>query len=196
MHEATTIPDGGVSLRFSLPEIAASATWPRFSANYAITLTDRLTLELLLTNTSGEHPLNLENCLHTYFHVGDITAVSIDGLKGATYIDKVEDFARKTETSEALRIQSETDRVYLNTPGPIHFDDRKLGRRVHIESTGAASTVIWNPWSARSQQMPDFGSEEYLQMLCVESGNVSANHIVLPPGKTTCLRVELSSESL
>jgi D-hexose-6-phosphate mutarotase len=56
--------------------------------------------------------------------------------------------------------------------------------------------VVWNPWIAKSQQMPDFGNEEYKQMLCVESGNVAKNRIVLPPGRSSVLKVRLSSSAI
>jgi D-hexose-6-phosphate mutarotase len=44
--------------------------------------------------------------------------------------------------------------------------------------------------------MPDFGNDEYKQMLCVESGNVAKNKITLPPGKSTVLSVTISSSAL
>jgi len=53
--------------------------------------------------------------------------------------------------------------------------------------------VLWNPWIAKAQQMPDFGNEEYKQIVCVESGNVGQNRVTLAPGRTTALKVTLSS---
>jgi D-hexose-6-phosphate mutarotase len=49
---------------------------------------------------------------------------------------------------------------------------------------------------AKAQQMPDFGNDEYQRMLCVESGNVAANSIRLPPNETSRLMVKLSSSPL
>jgi D-hexose-6-phosphate mutarotase len=56
--------------------------------------------------------------------------------------------------------------------------------------------VVWNPWIAKSRQMPDFGDEEYERMICVESGNVASNSISLPPSGSSTLTVKLSSETL
>lgn len=196
LHEAIAVPEGGVSLRFRLPETPESATWPAFTANYVITVTDQLTLELIITNTSPGQPFSFENCLHTYFHVGDIRTISITGLKGAAYLDKVENFASKTEALDAIQISSEVDRVYLDTTAAVEIIDPKLKRKIRVEKSGSASTVVWNPWIAKAQQMPDFGNEEYQQMICVESGNVSKNKIVLPPGKSAVLKVVLSSEKI
>jgi glucose-6-phosphate 1-epimerase len=196
LHEATTVPDGGVNLRFSLPDTAQGATWPPFNANYVVTITDSLTLELIITNTSAEQNFSFENCLHTYFAVGDISAISVGGLKGADYLDKVENFARKTESAEAIRFDSEVDRIYLDTVAPVEILDSKLRRKIRVEKSGSASTVVWNPWTAKAQQMPDFGDDEYRQMVCVESGNVAKNRIVLPPGKSSVLKVTLTSAPL
>jgi len=196
LHEAVTVPEGGVSLRFSLPETAAEAAWPAFSANYVVTITDTLALELIITNTSEDQQLSFENCLHTYFTVGDSSAVTISGLKGADYLDKADNFALKTDTTEAIKIASEVDRTYLDTTGPVEILDPKLRRRIQIEKSGSASTVVWNPWIAKARQMPDFGDDEYQRMVCVESGNVARNKLVLPPGRSSVLKVVLSSAAL
>jgi D-hexose-6-phosphate mutarotase len=137
-----------------------------------------------------------ENCLHTYFEVGDINAISIRGLKGISYLDKVANFAKKTEKNDAIQIGSEVDRIYLNTTGPVEVLDPKLKRKIRVEKHGSSSTVVWNPWIAKAQQMPDFGNDEYLRMVCIESGNVSSNQISLPPRETSRLTVTLSSAPL
>jgi glucose-6-phosphate 1-epimerase len=195
LNEATALPEGGATLRFSLPETNAGAMWTAFTANYVVTLTDKLTLELIVTNSSGT-PFSFENCLHTYFHVQDIAQVSIKGLKGTAYLDKVDSYAPKTESSDAISISSEIDRVYLDTASTIEIQDRALGRTLRIEKSGSKSTVVWNPWITKAQQMPDFGDDEYQQMVCVESGNVGRNKIVLAPGCSSLLRVTLSSVPL
>ncbi len=194
LHEATTVPEGGVSLRFGLPETAFSAVSVPFHANYVVTVTDRLGLELIVTNASGDQNVSFENCLHTYFAVGDINRVTVAGLKGLTYRDKVENFASKIETAEAVKITAETDRIYLDTSGPVEILDAVLHRKIRIEKEGSASTVVWNPWIVKAQQMPDFCNDDYRQMLCVESGNVDNNKILLPPGKSSVLKVVLSSQ--
>ena len=193
LKEVVPAPDGSVSVRFRLPDCPEAATLPAFTADYIVTVSDVLTVELVVTNNAKEL-FTFENCLHTYFAISDITAISISGLKGASYLDKVDNFAQKTETSDVIRIASEVDRSYLNTTGPVEILDPRFGRKIRIEKHGSASTVVWNPWIAKSQQMPDFGNEEYEHMVCVESGNVANNEIKLPPGETSRLSVKLSSE--
>jgi glucose-6-phosphate 1-epimerase len=196
LHETSALPEGGATLRFCLPDTSAGAMWPPFTANYVVTVTDKLTLELIVTNCSRDRQFTFENCLHTYFHVGDIAQVSVVGLKGAGYLDKVENYAPKTEATDAIVISSEVDRTYLDTTGAVEIRDRSLKRKVLVEKLGSNSTVVWNPWIAKSQQMPDFGDDEYTQMVCVESGNVGRNKITLPPGRSSVLRVTLSSAPL
>ncbi|HVO33166.1 MAG TPA: hypothetical protein VMU17_04565, partial [Elusimicrobiota bacterium] len=167
-----------------------------FVAEYVVTVSDKLVLELSVTNQSPSEKFEFENCLHTYFTVDDISAISIHGLRGVTYLDKVANFAKKIENQDGIRISSETDRVYVDTPAPVEIHDARFGRKIRIDKENAVSTVVWNPWIAKAQQMPDFGNEEYRNMVCVESGNVNRNKLTLAPGKTSTLKVTLSSEPL
>ncbi len=196
LHEATAVPEGGVTLRFSLPETEEAATWPSFTANYIVTVTDVLRLELVVTNGAPDEDFSFESCLHSYFAVGDINKVAVSGLKGVSYLDKVENFAQKSERAEAIKIASEVDRIYLDTSGPVEILDRELKRKIRITKSGSASTVVWNPWIDKSKQMPDFGNDEYKHMLCIESGNVDKNKVTLPPGKSSVLAVTLATEPL
>lgn len=188
--------DGSVTVRLCLPVCPEASAFPPCSADYIVTVGQALTLKLVVTNQSHDESFTFENCLHTYLEVGDVTAVAIRGLKGLKYLDKVANFAEKTETQEEIRIASEVDRIYLNTTGPVEIIDPRLGRKIRIEKQGSVSTVLWNPWINKAQQMPDFGNDEYQRMLCVESGNVGPNQITLPPGESSTLQVKLSSEVL
>jgi D-hexose-6-phosphate mutarotase len=196
LKEVVPAPDGSVSVRFCLPDSPEASTFPPFTVEYVVTVNDSLTLELTATNKSRDETFTFENCLHTYFEVGHIKEVSILGLKGASYLDKVANFARKTETSEAIRIKSEVDRVYLDTRGAVEIIDANLGRKIRVEKKASDSTVVWNPWDAKAQQMPDFGNEEYERMVCVESGNVASNAVKLPPGESSTLLVKLSTSKV
>jgi D-hexose-6-phosphate mutarotase len=149
----------------------------------------------MVTNKSADE-FEFENCLHTYFSVGDIKAVKVVGLKGRNYLDQLNAFARRKERTEALRITSEVDRIYLDTTDTVEILDESLRRVIRVEKDGSASTVVWNPWMAKSKAMQDFGDEEYTGMICVESGNVAANVIRLAPGKSTHLKIKLSSAPL
>ena len=187
--------DDEVTLILTLPESPESAEFPKFTAEYSMTVSQKLSLELKVTNRSSEN-LSFENCLHTYFTIGDINAIFVTGLMGGEYLDKVDGFARKTETNEQIKITGETDRVYLATSSTVEILDSKLRRKIIVEKEGSHSTVLWNPWIAKAKAMADFGDEEYLRMVCVESGNVSENKLTLPAGKTASLKTILSTTKL
>jgi D-hexose-6-phosphate mutarotase len=188
--------DGSVSVKFCLPDSPEASAYPPFKADFIVTVNETLTMTLIISNKSKDETFTFENCLHTYFEIGDIKTVSIRGLKGAKYLDKVANFAQKTETEEAIGISSEVDRVYLDTTASVEIHDPTLKRKITVEKHGSVSTVVWNPWITKAQQMPDFGNEEYGHMVCVESGNVGPNQIKLPPGESSTLTVKLSSERL
>ena len=196
LNEITTQSGGGVSLRFGFPASALSTMGPPFAAFYVVTVTDCLRMDLHVVNTSPDQPFSFENCLHTYFAVADIPAVSVRGLKGVAYQDKVDNFTRKTETADAIIVTGETDRVYLDTTTEVEILDPGYRRRLTVAKSGSASTVVWNPWIAKAQQMADFGNDEYRRMICVESGNVAGNRLTLAPGETSTLSVTISSAPL
>jgi D-hexose-6-phosphate mutarotase len=179
------LPDGSVMLHFRLPQD------DEFETDFIVTVGDMLTMELTVTNT-GSSDFRFESCLHTYFRIGDIHQVEVAGLKGTRYLDTLvsQEF---TETEETIRFTGETDRIYQNTTSAVEIHDPVLRRIIHIRKSGSKSTVVWNPWIAKSQRMPDFGDNEYPQMVCVESGNVKENAVVLRPGESSLLKVEIAS---
>jgi glucose-6-phosphate 1-epimerase len=193
--QTAATPDGAVTLRFRLPEISGREAWKNLRTEFIVTLADTLTMELITTNESSGETLEIENCLHAYFHVGDITQVSISGLENLPFDDfafGVNGFSRPAENS-VLRIAQETNRVYPHHAGAVEIRDEKLKRTIHVEKFNSLSTVVWNPWM--TQKLPDdFDPAEHKNMVCVESGNVKQNKISLAPGKSAALKVVLRSQ--
>jgi D-hexose-6-phosphate mutarotase len=187
-------PDGTVTVHFRLPEIPDRTAWKNLKTEFIVTVGETLTMELIATNESPA-ALEIENCLHSYFHVGEISAVSLTGLHGAAFDDFADNRARKVENEAALRITKETNRVYPDNTSTVEIHDEKLKRTVRVEKSNSKSTVVWNPWT--TQKMPeDWGQNDYLQMVCVESGNVKQNKLSLAAGKTAALKVILRSAPL
>jgi D-hexose-6-phosphate mutarotase len=192
--KTSAAPDGAVTLHFALPEIPGRAAWKNLRVEFVVTVSDKLTMELIAMNDSCEKTLEIENCLHTYFHVGDIGKVSLTGLQGAAFLDNAAggNGERKIQDEAALRIAKETNRIYLDTTSDVEIHDEKLKRVIRVDKSGSNSTVVWNPWT--TQKLPDdFDPAEYSQMVCVESGNVKQNKILLAPGKSSTLKVVISS---
>jgi len=183
IRASQVLADGSVMIHFRLP------TEDPFEVDYIVTVGDTLTMELTVTNT-GSSDFNFESCLHTYFQIGDIHQISVTGLNGIRFLDSLIG-KESTETAESIRFTSEVDRVYQNTSDDVEIHDPVLRRIIRVRKSGSKSTVVWNPWIAKSQRMPDFRDDEYLQMVCVESGNVKENAVVLRSGETSVLKVEI-----
>jgi glucose-6-phosphate 1-epimerase len=196
-EDSSLATDGSVTLRFRLPDRASpAADAPAQNVTFAVSVSDKLTMELVVANPSPTENLTFENCLHTYFAIGDIAEVEIAGLQGTAYIDKVDNFRQKEESSDAIRINSETDRIYLDTSAAVDIHDSKYQRTIHVKKSGSVSTVIWNPWMAKAKLMSDFSDNEFKQMVCVESGNVAQHKITVAPNQSASLKAILSSHRI
>jgi glucose-6-phosphate 1-epimerase len=184
LKETALLSNGAVTLRFELPGAEG------FEVGFLVTITDTLQMELIVTNTSTE-VATIENCLHTYFNISDIAAISIVGLEGITYLDKLS--STRENDSGQIQISSEVDRVYNDTPASVEIIDLGFKRSIRVEKSGSDSTIVWNPWIEKSKRMADFGDNEYPHMVCVESGNVGENTLALAPGEKSVLWVQVSS---
>jgi glucose-6-phosphate 1-epimerase len=156
--------------------------WPhRFRVIHRMTFGAVLRMDLEVHN-EGADAFTFEEALHTYFSVDDVRTVTVTGLEGAEYLDKVAGSRRSRQGDEALRVTGETDRVYLDTRADCIIQDQVARRQISVSKTGSDATVIWNPWIDKSRAMPDFGDDEWPEMLCVETCNVNVHARTLAPG--------------
>ena len=175
--------DHGVVITLGLASSDATRkVWPHeFEATFTVSVGKALEMSMDVVNKSTRE-IFFEEALHTYLAVGDIRRTTIDGLAGRTFIDKVDNKARKTQPPGAFTLSGETDRVYLNTPDTVTVDDAANSRRLVVSKTGSASTVVWNPWTDKAKAMSDFGDDEWPHMLCIETANAGDNVQTLAPG--------------
>lgn len=159
----------------------------RFRASCVHDLGRDAEIQLTMAN-AGSETFRFEVALHSYLHVGDVRQVRVTGLEGASYLDKVDGQERRQEGE--LVLTGQTDRVY-RSPGPVVVHDPVLGRTLTVSSTGADSTIVWNPWAEQARSMADLGNQEWTQLLCVEAGNVLQDAVELAAGgsHTTAVRV-------
>ncbi|BCS01048.1 D-hexose-6-phosphate mutarotase [Aspergillus luchuensis] len=152
--------------------------WPyKFGLVYSVTLTKGSLETSLQVQNQGEQNFDFQVLMHTYLSVEDITNVRVKNLQQKEYLDKTQGGAAITETSEAVEINKETDRVYkaLDPKVPIIVstasDDQPL---FSITREALTDVVVWNPWIEKAKGMADFGPDEaYKNMLCVEAGSVA-----------------------
>lgn len=184
--------DGRLLVEYELDE-AMTGQQDSFPFPYRAYLRAKFTpeylgIELEVTNT-GPNEFTFDNALHTYLAVGDVREISISGLDGATYLDKVT--GETLTQSGDVSITGETDRVYTST-SDIVLTDPVLGRTLTISKSGSANTIVWNPWIDKSAAMPDFGDDEWTSMICIEAGNVLGSDVTLRPGETHHLKQRIS----
>lgn len=161
--------------------------WPhQAEARLTVTLADALSVSLHTRNTGGD-AFPLTEALHTYFRVSDIANASVLGLEGLPYLDKLDGFARKTQ-SGAITVAQEVDRIYLGDAASITLVDDRAARRIIITGSGSRSVVVWNPWTEKTARLGDMGSPDaFRQMLCIETGNAGDDTITLAPGESHTL---------
>jgi glucose-6-phosphate 1-epimerase len=160
---------------------ALSLTPGDFAVIYRASFGKELHLELTVRNRSARE-LEFEEALHTYFAVSDVEAVSVSGLEGSAFIDKTAGMQRRPPAGKPLSLTKETDSVYLDVPGALAIADPGLRRRIAIAKTGAASTIVWNPWAEKAAAMADLGAANWRGMICVETGNAADNRVRLAAG--------------
>jgi D-hexose-6-phosphate mutarotase len=182
--DAVQVPEHGPAVvRFSFKACAETlALWPHdFELALEFRLSDRLEVDWTVRNT-GPDPFHFEQALHPYFPVGDVHSATVLGLRGAAYLDKTDGLALKTQNTELVAFQGETDRLYLDTTADCILDAPALRRRLTIEKTGSDSSVVWNPWIAKAAALPDLADDEWRDFVCVEQVNASRNAVALAPG--------------
>jgi glucose-6-phosphate 1-epimerase len=196
IFETKALPEGSTYLRFGLIESDVSrAQWPYpSSVQLEVTVGKTLRVELV-THNAGSTAFELGEALHTYFQISDVAKMTIRGLEDCAYLDKVQDFAHCTQ-KDGIVIESEVDRVYINTAADCVIEDKGLKRAIRIAKQGSMSTVVWNPWVEKAKEMGDLGDDGYRSMVCVESGNARDNVVVLAPGETHKLVAVYSVEKL
>lgn len=178
-------PEGdAVAARLVLRDTEESlGLWPHaFLAELSLVLADTLRVTLSVTNR-GETPFSFTTALHTYFRVDDVERASVVGLQGVPFVDKTEEKHRRVQEEAELRIAGETDRVYVDVPGPLQVAGAAGGRTITVEREGFGDVVVWNPWTEMARSLEDFRDDEYRQMLCAEAA-VVMEPVKLAPGAT------------
>ncbi|KAE8147966.1 galactose mutarotase-like domain-containing protein [Aspergillus avenaceus] len=174
--------DDSVKLDFGLsrPMLAEEfpKAWPYdFGLVYSVTLTKESLETSLQVQNKGSENFDFQVLMHTYFKIDDISDIRVKSLESKTYVDKTQNAAVVTETSPAIEINKETDRVYqsLDPKVPIVVSSASDDKPIFsVTREGLNDVVVWNPWIEKAKGMADFGPDEaYKNMICVEAGSVN-----------------------
>ena len=181
----------------------------RTAAGVLVTLGYQLTpFRLSLTVVFGETldvTLNVRNeapteqacevALHTYFQLGAARRATIVGLEQNEFRDQLTGQIHPA-AGAGIQFTEETDRVYRGSVPVVTIADEANSRSVKIMPRNSHSTVVWNPWVAKSQRMSDFGDQEFERMCCVETANVTPHNWVIAAGQSQSVGFEISASSV
>jgi glucose-6-phosphate 1-epimerase len=191
----TTDADGRLVVELQLDQ-TRTGNQPAFPYSYVadlrVTFTpEYLQVELTITN-ADRTPFTFEEALHTYLAVSDARQISIEGLDGVEYLDRVAGAHQLNCVQDGVvRITGETDRLYLGHPA-VTLNDPGWERTLRITNEGAANLVVWNPWVTKAAGMPDFGDKEWTEMICIEAANALKAAITVAPGEAHVVRQRIS----
>ena len=154
---------------------------------------DQLTQELVTVNAS-EQPVRITQALHSYFKVGDVRTIRVDGLQGKDYLDKLQGFARFHQ-SVPFQFDTACDRIYLDTQGHFKLDDPVFRRTLMLQTAYSESVVAWNPGSLDAFNMIDVGNAQWSDFFCLEASQAEPKGITVAPGATCRLKQTLTCQS-
>jgi len=150
----------------------------------------------LCTRNAGDAPVTLTQALHTYFLIGDVRRIGLDGLQGLRYLDKLHDFAEFGQDAP-WTFDGACDRIYLRSGSRHRIDDPVLDRSIRIESKCSSSTVVWNPGADGIAALGDVPLADWYQYVCVEAANCAPlDRVTVGPGEETLLVQRISAVPL
>lgn len=187
---ATYVSAAGAVVEFSLDGVGEAAGC---ELKLAITCGERLGLELT-THNPGAQAVTISEALHTYFQVGDVSAVTVEGLEGQRFHDNADGGREKVQIG-ACKFDSEVVALFDVAPAAAAIVDPILKRRIRIAREGGLSTVVWNPGDAAStiKDIPPGGAKQFV---CVESGNIGTASVTIEPGTSHRLAATYAVEPL
>ena len=172
---------------------------------YARHLEVRLDIELgtalrmaLSTHNSGPEPFALTQALHTYFAVGDVEQVQLQGVEGLRYDSRVDGTQGNLQVG-AFQLQTLCDNTYaqtnLQTEHHYLLTDPAWQRQISLTTQGSQSAVVWNPGAEGAAAMADVPDAAWKDFLCVEAANAGPDVVVLAPGAQHHLQQTLSCQA-
>jgi glucose-6-phosphate 1-epimerase len=170
--------------------------WPHaFELRFIVVASDYLDMTLEVRNVSKQ-TVEFEEALHTYLAVGEVGDISIEGLSGSQYLDRVDGEQRKKQPDEPIRITGETDRLYYSSASHVTVRDPELRRSIIVEKTRSDATVVWNPGLKKATAMTDLGADQWQSMVCVETANARDCKVKLAAGLIHRMGARISIEGL
>lgn len=172
--------------------VLSQAFWPEtFTARLHLRLGENALEMALEVENTGTREWSFTAALHSYFQVGDVAQVQLQGLDGWAYWNALTD-ARGQQAGD-VSLGAAHDSVYqvpVDAPAPEQTvrlcDASETAQRgtLHIsQSASFGQVIVWNPAAEASAVLADMPDDGWRHMLCVEAGAID-EAIHLRPGET------------
>lgn len=150
------------------PSDASKKIWDEaFELHLNVKLEDNHLLTRLIAKNTGSKDWSFTSALHSYYGVSHISKAKIEGVGGATFVDKTKDpFVTAPMPAGDVSIDKFLEGVLPGLKGPVSLSDSGRKSKTTVEHTkGWTDYVLWAP----------FGNEGmgYETFVCVESGCVT-----------------------
>jgi len=164
----------------------------KFELELKILIGETLTLTLTTINCD-EEDFTISEALHSYFNISDIQSITILGFDEKPYLSKVGE-PKAGVNHGPIYITKETDHVFQDIQDDAVIADPKFARTIVVSKYNSNSSVVWNPWIAKSQKMADFPDDGYKTMVCVETTNALEDARTVNAGEAFSLSTTISSQ--
>jgi len=152
------------------PNVKSRSMWGdvRFELHYLVQLSKNKLITSITVHNKSKKALEYDILFHNYYRTSGPQNLTLQGFTGYQYFDKVFGKNHMDEEKSAV-INNETDRIYVSTDKTLVLSDSGMKSMIRIrKSQSLKSTVLWNPWIAKSKRMSDFPDEGYKSMICIE----------------------------
>lgn len=187
-----TEDEDALRLVFHLPPLAPVER-SLFPHHYALEFTlhiGRALKAALRTTNLDDEEMVVGGALHSYFAVGDLSEVAIEGLEGVDYLDCVGERVVRSQIGP-IHFGGEVDRIYHAAP-PVRLIDRSWNRNLSLGSEGSRSTVVWNPFFEKAAALRDLPDAAFRDFVCIETANAGPDLVTLLPGESSTLLARIS----
>lgn len=150
----------------------------------------------LISFNAGPEDVTLSQALHSYFAVGDVHQVRIEGFDKVSYLNTLESWETINAQDGDITFTGETDRIYQDTPDLVSIIDPEWKRRIQIQTVGSKSSVVWNPWIEKTKTFSDMQPDGWKGMVCVETANVMTDVVTLKPNDMHVMGVSIWAKPL
>ena len=188
-------PDGRVRAALELRNPVEASTGQRMDlvAVLTVTLGESLTLELETRNT-GRDPVSVEQCFHSYFLIGDVGRMRIEGLQQTLCRDNRDPDAGAHTPESPVAFDGPASRLFEPFPNAVRIVDDQLERTVVLRAEGASHLVLWNSGPLRQENGRPTGEADWRTQLALEPLRGLDKALSLPPGEALRLAMEIAVE--